>query len=146
VRFRPLIDALADTSRPIPEHFIWYTLRELSEAFIALYKGPGKCSKPHEPALELPTSDEFLAPSAKPWLSILHLDIKTANVFLEAENADYSGYPKPVLADFGVSKQGTPDAVDGLKPGDPLDSHARFAGTDGWHPPVSLPLDLNSKR
>jgi serine/threonine protein kinase len=78
-------------------------------------------------------------------MAILHLDIKTQNIFLETDNADYAGYPKPVLGDFGISRQGNPDVVDGLRPNEPaFESHARFAGTDGWHPPVSPSLSSSS--
>lgn len=67
---------------------------------------------------------------------MLHLDIKTENVFLETKNTDYPAYPKPVLADFGLSCQATDKVVDLQHSGsEPADCH-RFTGTDGWFPPV----------
>lgn len=127
---------MSNSGRPINEHFIWYTLRELTEALIALHQGPGHCSKPHEPAIGLPASDEYLTGPVYPWVPMLHLDIKTENVFLETKNTDYPAYPKPVLADFGLSCQATDKVVDLQHSGsEPADCH-RFTGTDGWFPPV----------
>ncbi|KAJ4991425.1 G2-specific protein kinase nim-1 [Stagonosporopsis vannaccii] len=132
-----LIDRHRVAAKPIQEHFIWYTLRELTEALIALKRGPGHCSKPHPPAAELPASDEYRPIPIKPWISTLHLDIKTDNVFLKTNNTDYPGYPKPVLADFGISCQandGVTDLEKSIRSG--AEQHQpRFAGTSGWHPP-----------
>lgn len=126
----------SNTSRPINEHFIWYTLRELTEALIALKDG--HCSKPHKLTADVPASDESLAPLVIPWVPILHLDIKTQNVLLEAENPEYSAYPKPVLADFGISCQATAEVIDLNHAGSEPAHCPRFAGTSGWHPPVSI--------
>ncbi|KAJ8116373.1 hypothetical protein OPT61_g2181 [Boeremia exigua] len=119
---------------PINEHFIWYTLRELTEALVALNKGPGHCSKPHEPATKIPASEKYKPMSVDPWVPILHLDIKLDNVFLEYNSTDYPAYPKPVLADFGVSCRGTAENID-PKHSNVILNAPRFAGTEGWHPP-----------
>ncbi|KAH6643789.1 kinase-like domain-containing protein [Boeremia exigua] len=132
---KQLINHHRKTKRPINEHFIWYTLRELTEALIALNKGPGHCSKPHNPAVGLPDPDEYGSVLTESWTPILHLDIKTGNVLLETNNAEYPAYPKPVLADFGLSCPATEEVID-LNHTDNTPKHmARFAGTDGWKPP-----------
>lgn len=121
--------------RPINEHFIWYTLRELTEAMIALHEGPGACSKPYETAINPPASDEL---PPEPWIPIMHFDLKPLNVFLEFGNTDYPEYPKPVLADFGISCRGTDAVLDLTKTDGPRYQAPRFAGTLGWQPPVSV--------
>jgi serine/threonine protein kinase len=122
--------------RPINEHFVWYTLRELTEAMIALHEGPGVCSKPYETAIKPPTSDEL---PSEPWRPIMHFDLKPNNVLLEVGNtSDYPEYPKPVLADFGISYQGTGAVLDLNQTDGPRDRAPRFGGTLGWLPPVSV--------
>ena len=122
--------------RPINEHFIWYTLRELTEAMIALHEGPGACSKPYETEINPPTPNEL--PSG-PWKPIMHFDLKPNNVLLEVENTgDYPEYPKPVLADFGVSCVGNDDVLDLAQTDGPPEGAPRFSGTLGWFPPVSV--------
>ena len=69
----------------------------------------------------------------------MHFDLKPNNVLLEVENTgDYPEYPKPVLADFGVSCVGTDDVLDLAKTEGPPEDAPRFSGTLGWFPPVSV--------
>lgn len=126
-----------NSCRPINEHFIWYTLREITEAMIALHEGPGACSKPYETAIDRPAPNEL---PSKPWIPIMHFDLKPPNVFLETVNTEYPEYPKPVLADFGLSCQGTDAVLDLTKTDGPLYKAPRFNGTQGWLPPVSVTL------
>lgn len=130
-----------DFLRPINEHFIWYTLRELTEAMIALHKGPGHCTKPRNDSSNLHVPGQYTALASDPWIPIFHLDFKSDNVFLESENNEYPEYPKPVLGDFGISRQGTEDVVALKHSKDlkgPHNSEPRFLGTDRWRSPVSI--------
>lgn len=66
-------------------------------------------------------------------MPILHLDIKSDNVMLLKENKDYPSYPKPVLGDFNLSHLNNDEFQEQLTSAE----GPRFAGTSGWHPPVS---------
>ncbi|KAH7409791.1 kinase-like domain-containing protein [Phaeosphaeria sp. MPI-PUGE-AT-0046c] len=123
-----LCKAHYETKRPIPEHFIWYTLKCVVEGIIAMRDGT--CESPRQtPVATVPD------PSNYPRKSILHLDLKSANIFLEDKNGTATGFPAPILGDFG-SAQTLP-----LPP-----KYSRENGTDGWLPPERNPNDKGANQ
>ncbi|KAF2631438.1 kinase-like protein [Macroventuria anomochaeta] len=124
-----LIEDHKEKNRQINEHFIWYTLRELTEALSALHDG--RCPIPCEQQDAMPSSGDDEKLPSDPWMPILHLDIKSENVMLLKSNQDYPSYPKPVLGDFDLSCVNN----DQLKNQLTDVKGPRFVGTPGWHPP-----------
>jgi serine/threonine protein kinase len=117
----------------VPEHFIWYVLSQVTEALLALQNGT--CSSPSaaledgNEAVVDPRKRSETNPNSKAWRSILHSDVKDANIFLRSKNTKYPAYPNVVLSDFDVAvEQGSQDAED-----------RRYNGTPGMCPPVSTP-------
>lgn len=113
-----LCKAHYEAKRPIPEHFIWYTLKCLVEGMIAMRDGT--CESPRGQAT-----------AVQGWKPILHLDLKLPNIFLEEK--DDASFPKPILGDFGTAES-LP-----LSP-----NYSRENGTEGWLPPVSISIPLES--
>ncbi|KAI4633858.1 uncharacterized protein J4E87_001024 [Alternaria ethzedia] len=96
--------------RPVPEHFIWYFLSQVTEALLALRDGT--CSSPNA----APEDQE------ETWRAIVHSDIKDANIFLQAANTKYPAYPNIVVSDFDIAcEKGTDER--------------RYDGTPGMQPP-----------
>jgi hypothetical protein len=116
---------------------MWYILHELVEALITLRDGPESCIAPREEINVLPESTNYLLNLSKDWVPILHLDMKTGNVSLEAlgENAECPAYPKPVLCEFGLSQLATDDF---LYSDSSAILDAKFSGTGGSRSLVSV--------
>lgn len=82
-----LIRGFRESERPIPEPMIWCVAEALAESAVAMAEGSIN-------------EDEAVAG----WREIIHLDIKPENIFLgPADSRWYPDYPKPLLADFGLS-------------------------------------------
>lgn len=106
---------------PIPEHYIWYTFKNLVDALITLRDGI--CPEHQEQnALEEPRED---------WLPILHLDIKPDNVFLGGADSKYPSYKRPLLADFDIAVRSEPNP----KKREQQYDRARGHGLSGWQAP-----------
>ncbi|ORY08052.1 kinase-like domain-containing protein [Clohesyomyces aquaticus] len=114
----------------IPEPFIWYTFLQLSEAIYVLNTGSCKCNKKLAD-----TRPETIVEDG--WKPIIHKDMKDENVFLGSPEKPCRSYPRPLLADFGLSMDRSNveywlenEGPDVFKKGGGM-----FAGTLGWHPP-----------
>jgi serine/threonine protein kinase len=114
--------------RPVPEHFIWHFLSQMTEALLAFQDG--RCDHPRniEPAdVDTDPEGELLV-AAEPWKPLLHGDIKPLNIFCAKDNRAYPSYPRVLLADFdSVQEEGQGE---------------RFVGTRDWQPPVSEELTI----
>ncbi|KAL8863920.1 MAG: hypothetical protein Q9174_007513, partial [Haloplaca sp. 1 TL-2023] len=107
-----------DRNLPIPEAFIWHVFLQLAQALLYIHHGidyrfPGQ-------------------PPRNGYLSVIHRDIKLANIFLDRapETPDHAGpelYPRVVLADFGLALQA--DHVGE----EPMSKH--LVGTAMYQPP-----------
>ncbi|KAF2279800.1 kinase-like protein [Westerdykella ornata] len=116
---RGFIEAQGSNEEPIPEHHIWYILKELIAGMQALHKGvcnksvaktgtnDGEGNEPGEGAGDevaeaAHTADEphpSLARRAE-WRPLVHGDLNPANVFVGDNDPEYPFYRKPLLADF----------------------------------------------
>jgi serine/threonine protein kinase len=127
--------------KPVPEHFIWYLLSQVTKALIALQQGT--CSTPnledqnreHKSPSESGEDADSDATSVG-WQPIIHSDIKAANIFLRSNNTQYPAYPRVVLSDFDIAFE--------------LDNEHEmqkrmFQGTPGLMPPVSGMLALSKR-
>lgn len=112
-------------SRPVPEHFIWYCLSQMTEGLIAFQNGV--CQ---EPRLEEPIPEANAAPVARPWDALVHGDLKLENIFCCDMNTSYPAYPRVVLADFELAESRRRLAH-------------RHVGTVGWQPPVSFGIAVH---
>ncbi|KAJ9648233.1 hypothetical protein H2199_001086 [Coniosporium tulheliwenetii] len=75
------------TPSELPEPFLWYVFKAMTEACLILYQG----------GLDNRSGDEWAGDK-----EIVHADIKLANVFLAAPRPeDFEVYPTPQMADFG---------------------------------------------
>jgi serine/threonine protein kinase len=110
--------------RPIPEHFIWHFLSEMTHALEAFQTG--NCAQPRT-IKEDPDHDLDETPE---WQPLLHSDIKLLNIFCCDQNTVYQSYPRPVLADF--DRVHTQESADKM----------RYEGTRDWQPPQVYPLML----
>ncbi|KAF1915765.1 kinase-like domain-containing protein [Ampelomyces quisqualis] len=104
---------------PVPEHFIWHFLSQMTEALLAFQTGT--CD---EPRPEERVTEGDAAPAAAGWEALLHSDIKLENVFCCQENTVYPAYPRIVLADFDLAQSVRK-----------LTSRYRYAGTRTTQPP-----------
>ncbi|OAG16638.1 kinase-like protein [Alternaria alternata] len=99
---------LTPKKKPVPEHFIWYLLSQMSKALIALQQGV--CSTPnledqnqdHKSPIGSGEDVDSDATSVA-WRPIIHSDIKDANIFLRSNNTQYPAYPRVVLSDFDIA-------------------------------------------
>ncbi len=91
-----------------PEPFIWHVVKQLAEALAFIHFG----------------YDSSLADLPATWRRVVHRDLKPENVLLTFDG-QRSGWPKVVLADFGIA--GVPDER-GFKSEYPW-------GTPAWQPP-----------
>ncbi|KAB2104273.1 hypothetical protein AG0111_0g7847 [Alternaria gaisen] len=115
--------------KPVPEHFIWYLLSQVTKALIALQQDATSVA----------------------WRPIIHSDIKDANIFLRSDNVQYPAYPRVVLSDFDIAfelhdeyemqkrmVQGTPGLV-------PPERDGARLHEDPWQPdkwPISEKSDI----
>lgn len=101
----------------IPEQFIWHIFHGLVVALIDLQKGR-------------PPPNAFVD---RKWRKeIVHLDIKPANILLNAR-FDEDRFPRPCIADWGCAWECEPF-------GQSL--HRIRIGTVGFRPPVSFATDF----
>lgn len=103
----------------IPEHYIWYILRNVIAALSALERGVCR------------DVSAVRAERQERWRGVVHCDIKPGNIFLGDEDQVYASYPRALLADFDVSKFA--DDVEAAEPGDP---EMWEVGTSFYKPPV----------
>jgi serine/threonine protein kinase len=106
--------------RPVPEHFVWHYLDQMTHALLTLQDGI--CRQPHDLEPAVVEGDDVGA--ARSWASLLYGDIKPHNIFCAEGNEPYPSYPRVLLADFDSVQKSDKD------PG-------RHAGTPLWQPPVS---------
>ena len=59
--------------------------------------------------------------------TMLHLDLKPANIFLEDGDGERPSIPKPIIGDFGIAETLPLPAT-----------YSRENGSEGWLPPVSM--------
>jgi len=123
--------------RPIPEHFIWQCLSQITEALLVFREGvcedPTLLEAAESDSLEnedlvrkQPTIDK------EPWEPLIHGDIKSQNIFCCDGNEKYPSYPRAVLADFDTAHY-KKDA-----------ETWRWVGTRGWQSPVRIPGSIYS--
>lgn len=106
----------------ISEHFCWFVFQSIVDALITFKTG--YCTEVVGNDL-----DEY---SRRPgWLSMLHLDIKPANVFLGGPSTKYGFYKQPILADYDSSVALSED----LEKRERDLAARRFAGTLYWQAP-----------
>nr|OQO23853.1 hypothetical protein B0A51_08252 [Rachicladosporium sp. CCFEE 5018] len=80
-----LCNSYLEEGRVIPEPFIWCLFAHLADAALLMEQGD-------------------LRHSVTGWRTIVHRDMKTANVFLgEGSSSEYSLFPVPKLGDFGLT-------------------------------------------
>ncbi|KAF2867312.1 kinase-like domain-containing protein [Massariosphaeria phaeospora] len=138
-----LMDRHKEAERPIPEHFIWYTMSSIVDALLAFKYG--ECESPladehteatysdididiqiEDPA---PPTNTFTAINKKPNKKskpIIHGDIKDSNIFFAGEDSKYPAYERPLLSDFDLTLY-RDDMIN--------EENARFGQTLGWEPP-----------
>ena len=132
---------LTTPKKPVPEHFIWYLLSQVSKALMALQQGV--CSTPNlerqDQNHKSPIAsgeDLDLDATSVAWRPIIHSDIKDANIFLRSDNTQYPAYPRVVLSDFDIAfEQDDEREMDKRK----------VQGTPGLMPPVSRTLALSKR-
>ena len=104
--------------QPFSESFMWHALRHLCSALSATHNG---IKDPFNKTMQL-----------KDWDTIVHMDIKPANVFWSMKRGkglEDDEHPTIILGDFGCAVTQT-EVLRGKYPkvGQPF-------GTDGWFPP-----------
>lgn len=129
-------------SKPVPEHFIWYLLSQVSKALMALQQGV--CSTPdledqdHDHKSPIGSREDVDSDATSvAWRPIIHSDIKDANIFLRSDNTQHPAYPRVVLSDFDIAFE-LDDEYEMQK--------RQFQGTPGLMPPVSGMLALSKRR
>lgn len=119
-----------DPSAKIPEATIWHVFESLTFALEYVHHG----IKPHHPPPAQAPGETDLRVARRlqrQWPTILHRDIKLANVLLSRSNEASSGPFRVVLADFGVACQ--------MEDEDWNNKDRGFTGTFEWMPP-ELPV------
>ena len=118
--------------KQIPEQFIWMVFHALADAICALNTGLcGETVDEDKTAEGADNGPEFgregqktkkgkrggNKPRKKFASSMVHLDVKPANIFLSTAKEPYLAYPKTLLADYDVVKTISPstDALEGRK-------------------------------
>ncbi|KAF2002092.1 kinase-like protein [Amniculicola lignicola CBS 123094] len=104
------------TESIIPEPFIWLVIRNIAAAIFVLEHGKSP-------------SDEGQLPDHIP---IVHLDIKTPNIFLDEPLEPYLAYPNPKLADFDTNLELTAEGR----------ANNRFWGTPSFMSPEQEVCDV----
>jgi serine/threonine protein kinase len=109
----------------LPEEFLWHVFHGLAHAALTLHTGPFRDY----------ATDRMYAPGK---ICLVHFDLKPSNIFLGDADADdlhgFSNYPTIKMADFGLAK--LTGRFDRKNP-----TRYRLLGTDGYRPPVRLPID-----
>jgi serine/threonine protein kinase len=82
----------------VPEHYIWYFLKCTVAALSMLQTGT--CREREEGQGQPQSTDR----PTGPWDTIIHQDLKPANIFMGDFDPVYKSYPRPLLADWDSAR------------------------------------------
>ncbi|CAI6334265.1 unnamed protein product [Periconia digitata] len=116
-----------------PEFFIWLTIRSMAEAVLLLHASRAIApTEPEDDTYDPGTANEDI-PGAAPadeWTPLVNVDIKTSNICLGKELAQYPAFKSIKMIDFGLCY-----ALDDKSLSWRARMQRKAPGTPGWRPP-----------